>query len=236
MRPIPRSPAQLRSVSWSLLPLGLLALVAPARLAPVAQDAPSKLVLFDGKSLEGWKPTSFSNAGAVTITDGEIRIAAGRPMSGITTTRQDLPKSGYELVYEAKRTSGQDFFAAATFPVNTSYITLVNGGWGGNVTGLSSLDGSDASENETSQFFKYEDQTWYTFRVRVTDVMIRAWINDKPILAVDHQDRQVGTRIETRSNQPLGFATWESAAAIRKVEVRKLTADEIAATNKPDRD
>ena len=42
----------------------------------------------------------------------------------------------------------------------------------------------------------------------------------------------MSTRIEVRPNQPLGFATWRSAGAIRKVEVRKLTADEVAANDK----
>ena len=48
------------------------------------------------------------------VEDGRIVLAAGDPMTGITTTRKDLPKTDYELTYEAMRTSGGDFFAAAT--------------------------------------------------------------------------------------------------------------------------
>jgi hypothetical protein len=190
------------------------------------------LVLFDGKSLDGWKKTDFTNAGAVKVEDGAIILPAGRPMTGITSTRKDLPTTDYELRYEAKRLTGRDFFAAATFPVGGSFITLVNGGWGGNVTGLSSLDGADASENDSSRYYKYENQTWYRFRVRVTAEMIRGWIDDKEIVAVNHKDRHVGTRLETRSNQPLGFATWETGSALRGIEVRALTPEEVAATNK----
>src|SRR5262245_25167029 len=193
---------------------------------------PGKLILFDGRTLSGWKKTDFYKAGAVKVEDGKIVIGAGSSMTGITTTRPDLPKLDYELIYDAMRESGEDFFAAATFPVGPSYITLVNGGWGGNVTGLSSLNGADASENQTGGFFKYQNNTWYKFRVRVTDLMIRCWIDDKEVVAVDHKDRRVGTRIETRPNQPLGFATWQTSGALRKVEMRKLTTDEIEAVNK----
>jgi hypothetical protein len=193
---------------------------------------PKTLVLFDGKSLDGWKKTSFSRPGDVKVEDGTIIMAVGRPMTGITSTRQDLPTTNYELSYEAMRLVGSDFFAAATFPVGKSYVTLVNGGWGGNVTGLSSLNGADASENETNLFFKYQDRTWYRFRVRVTDQVIRCWIDDKEIVNLDYRDLQVGTRIETRANQPLGFATYETGSAVRKIEIRILKPDEIAATNK----
>jgi hypothetical protein len=190
------------------------------------------LVLFDGKSLDGWKKTGFANAGEVKVEDGAIVMSAGRPMTGITSTRRDLPRTDYQLTYEAKRLDGDDFFAAATFPVGGSFLTFVNGGWRGTVTGLSSFDGADASENETGRAFKFKDRTWYRFRVRVTDRVIRCWIDDEQVVNVDYQDRQVGTRIESRASQPLGFATYESSGAVRKVEIRPLTPDEVAATKK----
>jgi|GEM_PF-818942 len=191
-------------------------------------------VLFDGKTLDGWKPAGFYREGEIKVEGGAIVLPAGRPMSGVTSTRRDLPTTNYELTYEAQRRSGRDFFAAATFPVGKSFLTFVNGGWGGSVTGLSSLNGADASENETGRYFKYENDTWYKFRVRVTDEVIRCWIGDKEVVALNYEGRQVGTRIETRSNQPLGFATWESTGAVRNVAVRPLSADEVAAHNKID--
>ena len=195
---------------------------------------PGVLVLFDGKSLDGWKKTDFFRAGEVKIADGTILMSVGGSMTGVTSTRPDLPRTNYELSYEAMRLAGRDFFAAATFPVGKSYVTLINGGWGGHVTGLSSLNGADASENETNGSFKFQDKTWYKFRVRVTDEVIRCWIDEKEIVAVDHSGMQVGTRIETRENQPLGFATWETTGAVRKVELRRLSPAEIAATRKPE--
>ncbi|MFO0889357.1 MAG: DUF1080 domain-containing protein [Isosphaeraceae bacterium] len=192
--------------------------------------------MFDGKTLNGWKKTDFHGGGEVTVKDGSIAMAAGRSMTRITSTRGDLPRADFELTYQAMKLDGTDFFAAATFPVGPSYLTFVNGGWGGSITGLSSLDGMDASENETSHSVRYKDKTWYRFRVRVTGKMVRCWIDEKEIVAVKHQDRRVSTRIESRRSQPLGFATWETAGAIRDIKLRTLTPAEIAETDRFEED
>jgi len=220
-----------RLVRGGLAALAMVGTLAGAGVAAEEpKEAPRPLVLFDGKTLDGWAKTDFYGAEKVDVRveDGRIVMPLGNPLSGVTTTRTDLPKSNYELTYEAMRLEGTDFFAAATFPVGDSFLTLVNGGWGGHITGLSSLDGADASENETARGFSYKNDTWYRFRVRVTDEAIRVVIDDKPMIAVDLENRHLGTRIETRSSQPLGFATWESAGAVRNVQIRKLTSAEIA--------
>ncbi len=223
-----------RQWAVAIAAVGLLA--SSPGFSQTAKDQPAgpskKFILFDGKSLDGWKKADLPRAGAVTVEDGMIVMKNDDSMTGITSTRKDLPTVDYELTYEAMRLNGPDFFAAATFPVGKSYITLVNGGWGGNVTGLSSLNGQDASENETTCAITYKDKTWYRFRVRVTGKVIRCWVDDKEIIAVDYQDRQVGTRLETRVSEPLGFATWHTSGALRKVEIRTLKPDEVAASNK----
>jgi hypothetical protein len=194
-------------------------------------DNPKPIALFDGKTLDGWKKTDFSRQAEVKVVDGAIVMAEGGPMSGVVCTRKGLPTTDYELTYEAIRLEGADFFAAATFPVGKSFVTLINGGWGGGVTGLSSLNGADASENDTTRGFEYKNKTWYRFRVRVTDRVIAAWVGDEQVVAVNYKGRQVGTRIETRQCQPLGFATYDTRGAVRKVEVRALTPVEVEATN-----
>ncbi len=209
--------------------------LAPAQTPKEAPGGKSKsVILFDGKSLDGWKKTDFVNSGDVKIEDGSIVMSAGDEMTGITSTRKDLPKLDYELIYEAKRLSGEDFFAAATFPVGDSFLTLVNGGWGGNITGLSSLDGMDASQNETGRSIKFKDKTWYKFRVQVTGKVVRFWIDGKEGAAVNYEDRRIGTRLETRPSQPLGFATWYTGGAVRDIEIRKLSPEEVAAAEKID--
>ena len=87
-----------------------------------------------------------------------------------------------------------------------SFITLVNGGWGGSVTGLSSLNGADASENETRKFVKYQNNTWYRFRVHVTGEVIRCWIDDKEPFGVNYQDVQG----EAPGSRPGSASPWGS--------------------------
>ena len=128
----------------------IFACLANLASAQTSNDSPSvkakSVAIFDGKSLAGWTKTDFVNSGEVNVEDGSIVMSVGNEMTGITSTRKDLLKMDYELAYQARRLSGDDFFAAATFPVGDSYLTLVNGGWGGHITGLSSLDGMDASQ------------------------------------------------------------------------------------------
>jgi Domain of Unknown Function (DUF1080) len=224
-----------RTLRWAVV-VSICLLVTP----PISGQAPgtradrpsAKLVLFDGTTLQGWKKTEFIHSGEVKVEKGSIIVSAGRPMTGITTTRRDLPATDYELSYEAMRQDGADFFAAATFPVGDSFLTFVNGGWGGSVTGLSSLDGVDASENETTGGVTFRAKTWYSFRVRVTAKVVRCSIDGKEVVAINHEGRKLSTRIEVRGNQPLGFATYETSGALRKIELRTLSAAEVAAANK----
>ncbi len=211
----------------------LAAVLALVGLIPLLGDGPGTTVLFDGATLQGWESSKFGKPGEVKVEDGTIVLGVGRRMTGITTTRTDLPKTNYELSYEAKRLEGKDFFAAATFPVGESFATLVNGGWGGNVTGISSINGSDASENETTTFVKYEDGPWYAFRVRVTNDAIRCWVDQKRIIDVTILDRQIKTRIESRASQPLGFSSFASAGALRHIQMRPLNDEEIREMVKP---
>jgi len=198
-----------------------------------APPPPEARALFDGKTLEGWQKTDYYKADTVNVRadGGAIVLPVGDALSGVTSTRKDLPTADYELSYEAMRTEGGDFFAAATFPVRDGFLTFVNGGWGGNITGLSCIDGADASENETTTGFTYKNQTWYRFRIRVTADAVRCWIDDKEIVKADVRNRELTTRIQVRASEPLGFSAWESAGAVRKIMLRPLTKAEIAANH-----
>jgi hypothetical protein len=174
--------------------------------------------LFDGKSLGGWKETPFSQKGQVAVENGAIVIGAGSPFTGVTWTR-DFPKDNYEIRYEAQRVKGGDFFASLTFPVGDSFCTFVNGGWGGDIVGLSSIDGWDASDNETRTYITFEPGKWYAFRIQVAKGRIQVWIDDKPVANVEVGDRKVGLRYgEIKLTAPLGFASYNTTGAIRKIE------------------
>ena len=177
--------------------------------------------LFDGVSLEGWRETPFSGRGPVQVADGTIVLGNGH-LTGITWTKP-FPKSNYEVHFEAMRVAGRDFFAGVTFPVRDSYCSWINGGWGGMVVGLSSLDGLDASENDTSMVREFETGRWYAFRLRVTDDRIQGWIDDQPVVDADIRGRTVGLRPgEIELSRPFGFASYSTTAKLRKLEYREL--------------
>src|SRR3954466_15394654 len=136
--------------------------------------------LFDGKSLQGWKETPFSQHGPVRVEDGAIVLGAGSPFTGVTWAGE-FPKSNSGIRFGAPRIKGGVFFASLTFPVGNSFCTFVTGGWGGDIVGLSSIDGWDASDNETRAYFTCEPGKWYVFRIQVTDARIQVWIDEKPI-------------------------------------------------------
>ena len=177
--------------------------------------------LFDGKSLQGWKETAFTRRGEVQVKDGTILIGKGE-LTGITWTG-DFPKSGYEIRFEAARLEGGDFFAGITFPVKDSFCSWINGGWGGSVVGLSSLDGDDASENDTSTARDFVNGRWYAFRLEVTDNRIRGWIDGVLLIDADITGRKVDLRPgEIDLSTPLGFATYSTRAGLRKIEYRRV--------------
>ncbi len=198
----------------------------------MAQDAPPAKTpqqtttaewhpLFDGKTLDGWKETPFVARGKVSVEQGTVVLGSGY-MTGITWTK-DFPTANYEIRYEAARIQGSDFFGAVTFPVHKSFCTFVNGGWGGMIVGLSSLDLMDASENETRVFMTFNQGQWYSFRVRVTDYTIEAWIDEELVISVSFYGREVGLRPgEIENSKPLGFASYRTVGTLRKIEYRLL--------------
>ncbi len=177
--------------------------------------------LFDGKSLQGWKASNFGGEGEVVVKEGILNMGMGSPLTGITYTEKTL-KCDYELQVEAMRIDGNDFFSTITFPVNESFCSLVVGGWGGAVVGISCINRADASENETTKYMKFESKKWYRIRVQVRKNHIRAWIDDKSVVDVDIKNRQLSTRTEVFLTEPLGISSYITRAGIRKIELREL--------------
>ena len=189
---------------------------------PAVAAKPKPRTLLPRNGLEGWALTDFHASGKVAVTNGVLSLKRGKPMTGVTCKLLDLPKTDYELTYEARRTDGDDFFAAATFPVKEGFLTFVTGGWSGNVTGLSSIDGADASENETNKLVKFENDTWYKIRIRVEGEKIICHVNSDIVVDFDGTGRQLKTRVESRPSQPLGFACYDSESEIRNIQIQPL--------------
>ena len=179
--------------------------------------------LFDGKSMDHWVATDFAGHGNVTVENGELKIAAGDDLSGITWTNGALPHMNYEISLQAMKLQGSDFFCGLTFPVANSSCTLILGGWGGGIAGLSSLDDADASENETTRSMAFDDNRWYHILLRVRPDKIEVWFDDKEIINASIVGRKVSLRPGAiYLSEPMGVATYVTSSALRDFKLRLL--------------
>jgi hypothetical protein len=198
----------------------LLAASLPWLASPRANAAPGTTSLFDGTSLGFWKPIVFGGEGEVSIVNGALRLERGNDLTGVVWTGK-LPGASYRLQMEAMRVDGSDFFCAVTFPVGRSHCTFVVGGWGGTVVGFSSLDGLDASENETSHAVTFENRRWYQVAIDVTPTHIKGFIDGKVVAEAATAGKDVDVRIEMLPCRPLGLASWRTIADIRNITLEE---------------
>jgi hypothetical protein len=203
-----------------VLTLAILIMVFASAAIGAAEE--SWQSLFDGKTLGSWKSTEFGGEGKVSVSNGQINLQAGTILTGVTWSGAPIPKSGYEISLEAKRTDGSDFFCGLTFPVGESHCSLILGGWGGSLVGISSIDGMDASENDTTQMKEFVRNQWYKVRVKVSKAKIEAWIDDKNVVDLPRAGKKFSTRIEVDLSQPLGIAAYMTGAALRDIKIRKV--------------
>lgn len=190
---------------------------------PQTAAVPKGRSLFDGKSLDGWETIEFGGEGDIEIVDGEIKMYKGDPLTGICVTEDvELPTANYEFSLEAVKHSGHDFFCAVTFPVNDTFCTMVVGGWGGNLVGLSNLDGQDASANQTKQMRKFIKGQWYAIRIQVLPDRITCWIDDEKLIDESIEGVEVSIRGDVITTTPLGITNFETSSSFRNIRIRKL--------------
>jgi hypothetical protein len=182
--------------------------------------------LFDGTALGHWRPTSFGGEGEVEIVDGAIRIGMGADLSGITWDGE-FPEQSYEFALEARRVDGNDFFCGITFPVGDAFCSLILGGWGGAVTGLSSIDGLDAAHNDTTLVRDYEAGRWYAVTLRVTPQAIECFVDGEPVIDQPLEGRRLSIRDEVIPSRPLGIATYATTGDVRNIRWRTVVAGAV---------
>ncbi|RFC45192.1 MAG: hypothetical protein DVB23_002061 [Verrucomicrobia bacterium] len=197
-----------------LVPLALLSLTT----LTLAAEPPAPISLFDGKTLGKWEAVRFGGEGNVWIDEatGDLRLDQGEPLTAVVWKGEVPATSNYEISLEAKKVNGDDFFLALTLPVKDSHCTFVCGGWGGGLVGISSINGMDASENETASVESFENGVWYPVKVRVTDRFITCWIGGREVVSLNYE----GAKIDMRPGDiemcvPLGLATYQTWAAYR---------------------
>ena len=182
--------------------------------------------LLEAPHAASWRPSGVEEQGKAFVKDGEITTGIGAPMTGITFIAWEslgVPRDRYVIEYEAMRAEGGDFFGSITFPVRDSGLTFIMGGWGGGLTGVSSIDGLDASENMTRGNFAFENKRWYRVRIELRDENLTITIDGRPFVNVSLKGSETSLRYgEISKCLPLGFASYLTTARIRHVVVREL--------------
>jgi len=212
------------SFGWALL-MAIAASLCQGQTHPnepqlVFDPVSHKASLFDGQSLGDWEKTNFYGQGEVTIENQIILLATGKDMTGITW-EGPLLRMNYEIELEAKRVAGNDFFCALTVPVGDQYCSLICGGWGGTLVGISNVDWYDAANNQTSRNVDFNNGQWYTIQVRVTEKLLQAWIDGELLVDLDTAEHRFSVRMEVDKSRPLGIATWQTAGALRNISIRR---------------
>lgn len=214
-----------------------LVLLASLLTLPVAMAdepaAPQWKELFNGKDLDNWKSTEFGGEGEVKIVEKQLVLNTGEPLTGVTWRGGELPKENYELVCRAQRTEGLDFFCGITFPIGESHASFIPAGWSGGVTGLSSINGYDASENETTTYYAFESKKWYDIKIQVTGKIVQVFVNKDRVIRITREGKKINTRFEVDLSKPLGLAAFRSKGVIESLKIRTLTAEEIVEADKP---
>lgn len=187
-------------------------------------DKSDSSYIFNGKSLDGWEITNFGPQGPVYVSGGEIILGMGDGCTGITW-KNSFPEINYKVTLEAKKVDGNDFFCGMTFPVGKKPCTLIIGGWGGTTVGLSSINGLDASENETTTLQKFEKGRWYSINLIVKSDTIKALIDNVVVINFAIGDKKLSIRPEVELSKPFGIASWRTTAAIRNIRVERVEGE-----------
>lgn len=178
--------------------------------------------LFNGHDLKGWKShiesewDLYRDAG---VKDGSIEFPMGTPYSAISLSNK-FPQDNYELELSAMRTSGNDILCGILMPVGNSHVSMILGGWGNHVVGLSCIDNMVASDNESSCTMSFEDNRWYRVRVAVTPGNIRAWIDDSQVIDQERENRTISPYPGLEDLIPFGLFTWQTASLMKDIRYR----------------
>ncbi len=210
-----------RTAAFSLLLPSLLAACGPGL-------KPEGVALLQPPMLAHWHPTAMPDGGKTWIQANDLIVLPGKPMNGVRFDgwlEEKLPLTDYAVSFEARRQEGQDFFAAMTFPVRSveSCATLVLGGWGGALVGISSIDDQDASENSTRSEQHFTNGQWYRVRLEVTNDELKGWIDDRLVVNTSIKGRKISLRPgDIEQCAPFGFATYATTGQVRGLVVRRL--------------
>lgn len=169
-------------------------------------------------NMDQWRSINFGGEGDAFFKDGALNLDYGSPLTGVKHKGDLADLLGesidhYAITLQAQRVEGTDLFLGVTFPVGKDgHVSLVLGGWGGAITGLSNLDDLNASENKTTRYHAFADKRWYKVKILVAPEKIQCWLDDEQIVDVQRADYAKydthGAVIDTKPFGLFSYGTW----------------------------
>ncbi len=196
------------------------ALSTPSDTTGAPTNAPEWTTLFDGESLGRWRAGVFGDSDELDFEEGGAVLPIGVPLTGITYL-DEAPQGAYSLEVQATKKYGNDFFLGVTFPVRDGHVTLVLGGWGGSLCGLSCIDGEDASTNATQSFRSFPNGKRQTVVIEVTDERVRASVNGDELVDVSLDGHSFSVRPEVSPSVPLGISSFATCTLLHSVRLQE---------------
>jgi hypothetical protein len=190
------------------------------RVAVHEEVAWHELVLQEGP--EGWKSVNFGGEGEVEFDGESIRLGFGSPLTAVAWQGAAELPGEYEIEVVAARLDGSDFFCALNLPIGEQRASVVLGGWGGALCGLSCVNGDDASMNATRSFRGFERGQSYRLRVRVDAIQVQAWVDDELLFAQARGGVEFSLRTEVSPAGRLALSCFQTSARIDLVHWRRL--------------
>ena len=169
-----------------------------------------------------WQISNYGSGGTLEFVNNTVNLEMGDPIQGMHWMGPQLPTSNYKLSLDAMRTQGNDFFVGLTFPVKDQFCSLIISGWGGTVTGLSSINDLDASNNESTCDVVIKNQQWYNIELVVQDKFIKVYVDGKEIILTETLNKKFSIRPEVEPSKPLGLATFYTSAKYRNFYLKTL--------------
>lgn len=175
--------------------------------------------------LEGthWESVSLGGEGEVEFDEQGVLMRFGSPLTGVRWLGDALPDS-YEVEVRAARIDGNDFFCGLNLPIGTDSATVVLGGWGGALCGLSCIDGMDASMNATRSFQDFSRGEVHVLRVRVDPQEVYAEVDGAELFRHTRGEGVLSLRAEVQPVGSFGVTCFQTTARIESVRWRPITA------------
>lgn len=186
------------------------------------QQAPPPSPMIDLLRAAQAESCVFGGDGEIIWEEGALELDPGSPLTGLRWPGF-APGPAYEVEVWFRRIAGVDFPLCLTFPVGDSHCSLVLGGWGGTVCGLSNIDGADADNNASRQLRHLPDRALQKLRLRVDPEEIRAVLNGELLVAQPRAGHRFSLRPEVDPCRPFGVASFNTTSRIERLRWRPLS-------------